>query len=215
MASVSGNAASSTAGHAKIVLWSILLVATLWVAVSNEVLLFLDYPMFHGYREKMLLDRWLLIPHALCGTLAFVIGPFQFSSRVRQRRLQLHRLMGRCYVGAVYGAALTAIAIVWGHPAMPGNGTQASVWILVTTIAWVLARNGHIQVHRQWMARSYAVTFTFVSLRVLSVWPTYWNLSDASTVYVTIGTTLASVLVADIVMSWRELADRRSQSVSG
>ncbi|MET3105865.1 putative membrane protein [Oxalobacteraceae bacterium GrIS 1.18] len=206
------SAPASKPGHlnTKLVLWSVLLVASIWVFLSNEVLLMIDYPLFHAYREKMSLDRWLLVPHAVCGSLAFIIGPFQFSSRIRQRYLHLHRLMGRCYVIAVYCAALTAIATVWGSAALPGNGTQAVVWMLTTTIAWVLARNGHIQVHRQWVARSYAVTFTFVSLRVLSVWPTYWNLSDAANVSVTIGATFASILVADLIMVWPDISRRRT-----
>jgi len=191
--------------NAKLMLWSVLGAVAVWVLLSNEVALLLDYPLFHSYRLQMVLDRALLIPHAMFGTFALIAGTLQFSSRLRQRRIALHRLMGRSYVVAVYGAALTAFAISWGRPLLPGTLVQGLTWIVVTTVAWVLARNGHIAVHRQWVARSYAVTFTFVSLRVLSIWPAFWNLSDAASVMVIMGTTLASVLVADVIMNWREL----------
>ena len=42
--------------------------------------------------------RWWLIPHGLGGLIALVAGPFQFSSRLRQRHLQFHRMMGRAYL---------------------------------------------------------------------------------------------------------------------
>ena len=99
--------------NGKRVLWSLLAVATLWVVLSNEVLLLIDYPLFREYRQLMIQDRALLIPHALFGCVAFFAGPLQFSSRLRQRRPGLHRLMGRSYVIAVYAAALTAFAIGW------------------------------------------------------------------------------------------------------
>lgn len=194
---------------AKLMLWSVLGAATVWVLLSNEVALLLDYPLYHAYRLQMALDRGLLIPHALFGTFALVTGTLQFSSRLRRRRAYLHRLMGRSYVVAVYGAAFTAFAISWNRPLMPGTLTQGLTWVFVTTVAWVLARGGHVAVHRQWVARSYAVTFTFVSLRVLSIWPAFWNLSDATSVVVIIVTTLASVLVADVTTNWRELSTRR------
>ena len=195
---------------AKLILWSILGAAAAWVFFSNEVALLLDYPLYHSYRLQIALDRGLLIPHAIFGTFALITGTLQFSSRLRQRRIALHRLMGRSYVVAVYGAAFTAFAISWHRPLMPGTLAQGLTWIVVTTIAWVLARNGQIAVHRQWVARSYAVTFTFVSLRILSIWPTFWNLPDAAAVVVIIVTTLASVLVADVIMNWQALTSGRT-----
>lgn len=195
--------------NGKRVLWSLLALATLWVVLSNEVLLLIDYPLFREYRQLMIQDRALLIPHAVFGCVAFFAGPLQFSSRLRQRRPGLHRLMGRSYVIAVYAAALTAFAIGWDRPLLPATLAQGLTWTVVTTAAWLLARNGQIAAHRQWVARSYAVTFTFVSLRIPSVWPAYWNLPEASSVYVITATTLASVLVADLVMHWRELRVRR------
>jgi hypothetical protein len=60
------------------------------------------------------------------------------------------------------------------------------------------------------MVRSYAVTFTFITLRVLNIWPAYWNLSDTTDVVLIISTTFGSVLLADLGLNWRELGHRRS-----
>src|SRR5579863_6407951 len=43
---------------------------------------------------------WLLL-HITSGMTAAIVGPFQFSQRLRKRYLQLHRVSGRIYVIAV------------------------------------------------------------------------------------------------------------------
>jgi len=74
----------------------------------------------------------------------------------------------------------------------------------------ITARNRQIVQHRQWMIRSYAVTFTFVSSRVLNLWPRYWShLGDSLSAVGVIGFTLASLLIVDLGLNWRELTTRR------
>ncbi len=190
-------------------LWLLLGLAALFVFITNEVFLVTDYPMYHQYRVKLIADRYLLFPHALCGTLALLSGPLQFSTRLRQRYLPFHRVLGRVYVVSVLGAAVMAITISAGNPLMSGTTVQASAWIVCTLAAFLTARNRHIAQHRQWMVRSYAVTFSFITLRILNIWPPYWNLSDATNVVVIISTTFGSVLLADLGLNWRELTHRR------
>ena len=88
---------------------------------------------------------------------------------------------------------------------------QAAAWIVCTTAAFITARNRQIAQHRQWMARSYVVTFTFVSSRVLNLWPRYWShLGDTFAAVGVIAFTLASLLVVDLGLNWRELTTRRA-----
>ena len=79
----------------KITLWASLGLIVLFVFITSEVLLIADYPMYHAYRLQVIADRHLLIPHTVGGTLALVIGPLNFSSRLRQRQIRLHRILGR------------------------------------------------------------------------------------------------------------------------
>jgi hypothetical protein len=61
------------------------------------------------------------------------------------------------------------------------------------------------------MARSYAVTFTFVSSRVLNLWPLYWShLGDALAGLGVAAFTLVSLLIVDLGIDWGELTTRRS-----
>jgi len=194
--------------------------STLWLAMGAmvlSVLVLTELPMLRpGPRHSHLfLIRWLIVPHALAGMLALLIGPVQFSSRVRRRWLRLHRLLGRIYVGSVFVASALAIAmIIYSHfkPVLfVANVVQSGAWSMVTLAALLTARNRHIVQHRQWMIRSYAITFTFILLRVprpLHMWSANVT-GDMSGVSIIVATFLA-VLVPDIAFQWRELTTRRT-----
>jgi uncharacterized membrane protein len=211
MASSTLLARSSGRSSFKSTLWIFLGLTALFVFVTSEVLLITDYSMYHAYRLQVIADRHLLIPHTLCGLIALLAGPVQFSSRFRQRYLKFHRVLGRIYVISVFIGAFTGIALAAGRPGLPGTSMQGAAWIVCTTAAFITARNRQIVQHRQWMARSYAVTFTFVSSRVLNLWPRYWShLGDAFAAVGVIAFTLASLLLVDLGLNWRELTTRRA-----
>jgi uncharacterized membrane protein len=166
--------------------------------------------MYHAYRLQVIADRGLLVPHTICGVLALLAGPIQFSSRIRQRHLKFHRVLGRLYVISVFIGAATGVALAAGRPGFPGTSGQAAAWVICTTAALITVRNRQIVQHRQWMARSYAVTFTFVSSRVLNLWPRYWShLGDTLSAVGVIAFTLISLLIVDLGLNWHELTTRR------
>ncbi|MFP5233563.1 MAG: DUF2306 domain-containing protein [Acidobacteriota bacterium] len=200
----------------KVILWVSLGLITLFVFITSELLLVTDYPMYHAYRLQVIADRHLLIPHTIAGLAALLAGPFQFSSRFRRRHMTVHRLLGRLYVISVFAGSFTGIALAAGRPGLPGTSMQAAAWMVCTTAAFITARNGQITAHRQWMARSYAVTFTFVSSRILNLWPPYWgHLGDVLAAVGVIAFTLASLLIVDLGLNWHELTTRRRASAAG
>jgi uncharacterized membrane protein len=204
-------APSSAGSRFKTILWVSLGITVLFVFITSELLLITDYPMYHAYRLQVIADRHLLIPHTLAGTIALLAGPIQFSTRFRQRHLQFHRVLGRIYVVCVFVGSFTGIALAAGRPGFPGTSMQAAAWMVCTTAAFITARNRQIAVHRQWMARSYAVTFTFVSSRVLNLVPAYWShLGDVLAAVGVIAFTLASILLVDLGLNWHELTTRRN-----
>ena len=210
MASSALLAPSTGRSRFKIALWVSLGLTALFVFITSEVFLFADYPMYHAYRLQVIADRHLLIPHTLCGVVALLAGPLQFSSRIRRRYVKFHRVLGRMYVISVFIGASTGIALATGRPGLPGTFMQAAAWIVCTTAAFLTARNHHFVQHRQWMIRSYAVTFTFVSSRVLNLWPRYWShLGDTFAAVGVIAFTLASLLLVELGLNWRELTTRR------
>ena len=200
----------SPSSRFKTILWTSLGLTTLFVFITSEILLVTDYPMYHAYRLQVIADRHLLIPHTLAGTLALLIGPVNFSSHIRERHRQIHRILGRIYVLSVFVGSFTGIALAAGRPGLPGTSMQAAAWMICTTAGFITARNRQIIQHRQWMARSYAVTFTFVSSRVLNLVPAYWShLGDVLSAVGVIAFTLASLLIVDLGLNWHELTTRR------
>jgi uncharacterized membrane protein len=199
-------APSSARSRSKTVIWVSLGLTALFVFITSEFFLIADYPMYHAYRLQVIADRHLLIPHTLCGVIALLSGPIQFSSRFRRRHLKFHRVLGRIYVVSVFIGAATGVALATGRPGFSGTSMQAAAWIVCTIAALLTARNRQIVQHRQWMARTYAVTFTFVSSRVLNLWPRYWShLGDTFAAVGVIAFTLASLLIVDLGLNWREL----------
>jgi len=121
---------------------------------------------------------WLLL-HISSGMLALLIGPWQFSRRLRQRYLQLHRVSGRVYVIAVlFGCAAAfrlAIGTTFGKAWGLGLAGLAFAWATTTLMAYYAVRQRQISIHKEWMVRSYVVTFAFVTFRVLNDFPPMMN----------------------------------------
>ncbi len=204
-------AVSAVRFRKKPLLWSLMALAGISVIFSTELpILFDKTGNNHMFFLLLIRDRYLFVPHALAGVLAMLIGPVQFSSRLRRRRPHLHCYLGRAYVCSVLISSLTALAISWGRPLFLATIVQAGAWFLCTLLAFVTARYGCLVQHRQWMIRSYAVTFTFITLRVLNFIPAYANISDASFTLVDIIVTFLSVSGPTVAFTWREIATRRS-----
>jgi uncharacterized membrane protein len=62
-------------------------------------------------RQRHASIPWLMLVHGVPGVLALFLGVFQFSTRLRQRYLKLHRVMGRIYVGTAVISKPVAIAV--------------------------------------------------------------------------------------------------------
>ncbi|MGA2906634.1 MAG: DUF2306 domain-containing protein [Terracidiphilus sp.] len=116
--------------------------------------------------------RAILLVHITSGMVALLIGPFQFSRRLRQRNLQLHRMLGRTYLIAVLCGSLagmglavtTTFGVIWGFSLF----CLALAWITCGAMAFYAIKLRQIAVHQEWMVRTYIVTFGFVTFRLLN-----------------------------------------------
>lgn len=111
--------------------------------------------------------RYWLYVHLCGGLMALLIGPLQFVARLRQRRPQLHRWIGRLYLLSTVLAAVTAVWLAWTSPIPQplyalGLYLVAVLWLVTGWRGWSLIRRRQWQLHREWMIRNYAVTFFFV-----------------------------------------------------
>ena len=186
-----------------------------WVVFGLMALvafLFSSIPMMspaHPLHSLLYSQRWLLYPHIAAGLVALVIGPLQFSSRLRQRNIARHRLLGKTYLGAALVAGTLGPILAWNYPAFfrCSAMTQGGAWILCTIVAVMAARRGKIEQHRRWMARGYAVgPVVFVMARALSHLPGLNHLSVEAGSYSVIVYAMVSIVFADLIMDWREIA---------
>ena len=113
---------------------------------------------------------WLVL-HIVGGIVALLAGPLQFSAAVRRRYLTVHRWTGRLYLVSVAVSVASAIRIlVLPHSSFGfriGIAGLALAWIATTGLAYAAIRTRQIGLHREWMIRSYVVTFGFVFFRLL------------------------------------------------
>jgi uncharacterized membrane protein len=112
-----------------------------------------------------------LILHVIGGVTALLVGPFQFVRRVRSRWPAFHRLSGRIYVLACAIAAPAGFMLALGTTAGPfaalGFAIPAVLWPVFTWLGYRAAVERRIDDHREWMLRSYALTATAITLRLM------------------------------------------------
>jgi uncharacterized membrane protein len=156
--------------------------------------------------------KWWLLPHGMAGGCALLLGPMQFSDRLRQRFRQLHRVVGRIYVAGVFVAAPLGVYIQYfeertGDPRSfsVAAAVDATLWMVTTGIACAFVLKGKVQQHRQWMTRSFAVALVFLEVRVIGGLGG-WETLDVHANETIVWTCLAfSILLADIILQCQEL----------
>jgi uncharacterized membrane protein len=113
---------------------------------------------------------WLFL-HINGGSLALLMGPWQFWSGLRQRNLTVHRWTGRLYVFGVTIGIIGAVGLsatsTFGWGFVTGIRGLALAWFVTTGMAYYTIRKGLVSLHKEWMVRSYVTTFAFVTFRFL------------------------------------------------
>jgi hypothetical protein len=119
-------------------------------------------------------DTWkvVLYTHIVIASVAFIIGPMQFLKSSHGKNVKLHRTLGKLYVSAIFISVPLSFYLAWhasgGFASTIAFSTLNVVWFTTTFLALrrVLQRN--IAAHREWMVRSYATTWVFVTFRALA-----------------------------------------------
>jgi hypothetical protein len=112
--------------------------------------------------------RLALLAHLGGGTVALLAGPWQLWSGLTSFRMPQHRWTGRVYVLAVLvggSAAFYLSAYTEGLAKAMSLQALGVAWWTTTWMAYRAIRAGREVQHKKWAARSYAVTFAFVTFR--------------------------------------------------
>ena len=91
--------------------------------------------------------------------------------------------------------------------------TLAAAWFLTTTVAFAAVRNRNVQIHREWMVRSYAITTTFVTTRVLTAIPAISAGGEAVSVPAQWSLLVLMMVLVELGLAWRRLLASSGKSV--
>jgi len=156
----------------------------LWILFATFALLIGLYPMIYFLIDRkfgllnsksveLLTNTFWNIgfyTHIIFGGIALFIGWTQFSSKMRNRRMALHRKLGKVYVVAVLLSALAGIYIGFfatgGWISSAGFICLGIIWFYTTSKAYLHIKEGEVEKHQKMMIYSYAACFAAVTLRI-------------------------------------------------
>jgi len=110
-----------------------------------------------------------LFPHIVLSIVAILIGPLQFIPKIRNKYLKTHRRLGRIYIisvvlGGISGMVLAVTSGV-NLPYAVGLFGLGFTWATSSIMAFLAIKNRKVAQHKEWMIRSYIITFAFVTFR--------------------------------------------------
>lgn len=157
--------------------------ALLCAATMGMLLAIVQYTSFNtnvGFlqvKQEYISNRvWLaaFYTHVFTSIFLLIAGFTQFSNYVLQKHRPVHKLMGRMYA---YGILLInfpagMIMAVYANGLLPSKIAFIvldCLWLLFTLKAVIAVKKGNIQQHKSFMIRSYALTFSAITLRVWKI----------------------------------------------
>lgn len=210
MATVSSRyAARIPSFQVRYVWWFVFGLMTLFVLLTRDRTLLDPQSLL---RRRYAPFMALMFAHGIPGALALFLGPFQFSSRLRQRFIRVHRAIGRTYVGCTFIAAPLAIAVSILLPkpgVLPATLVHSGCWIITTAAALYCVLTGRIQQHREWMMRSYPFAAVFVVTRTFGQIPAFQRMGIEGTVAVVWTSVALAGILPSFMIAWQSMPARR------
>ena len=155
--------------------------------------------------------KWYLVAHAFFGSLAMLLGAFQFSNRLRARYLEVHRRLGYVYVASVFLASPFAIPVAYRVDSLSlvaASAVQSFGWMVTTAIALYCVRHGNIVQHRRWMMRSYPFAMVFTVARLIIPIPPILRMGFTGIEMVVWTTIALAAFLPSIFLDWNAITSR-------
>ena len=147
------------------------------VLLSWNAFTYVNFDFTYGFlhlKQMAIATGWYLpayYSHVLAAGVILLIGFFQLNTKLSLRWRPLHRVLGKCYAYGILffaapGGLVMSFFIQRGVWVTASFILQCMCWFVFTAIAVNNIRKGELEEHRQWMWRSYALTFAAVTLRL-------------------------------------------------
>lgn len=155
----------------------IVVVFLLIVSLAGNTLTYFNFDSNYSFLKlkKEAIATGCYLPayysHVLISGIILVAGFFQLFPKSSSKYKKLHRALGYIYViGILFlaapGGLLMSLFIGRGPWVLASFITLSMLWFLFTSKAFSEIKKGNIAAHQQWMWRSYALTFSAVTLRL-------------------------------------------------
>jgi hypothetical protein len=132
----------------------------------------LHYQFLSQKQEYIPIKIWLyaFYTHVFTSLFTLIAGFTQFSTYISAHHKKIHKTMGRLYVYAVLCINFPAGAImaIYASGLLPSKIAFLildGLWFWFTYKAFVTAKQKNFKAHKQYMIRSYALTFSAITLR--------------------------------------------------
>lgn len=132
-----------------------------------------DFGLLLGKSKEVLASNlWnvAFYGHISFGGLALLSGWSQFSKKLRSKRLNLHRNLGKIYVVSVLISGLCGVYLGFfatgGIVSSLGFISLGIIWLFTTGMAYFAVKRKDMSLHQGMMVYSYAACFAAVTLRI-------------------------------------------------
>ena len=129
-------------------------------------------------------------------------------------KLNFHRRIGKIYFAGVVIGSTSAFYLVSVSP-LPTFGISLAAlgiaWIGTSAMAYLAVRRGQIAAHREWVIRSYVVTYGFVNFRWIVELPFMAGLELERLATAGWLCWTLPLLFTEIILQWRRTAGPRRQ----
>jgi uncharacterized membrane protein len=155
----------------------IFVVFLLIVSLAGNTFTYFNFDPNYSFlklKQEAIATGWYLpayYSHVLISGIILVAGFFQLFPKSSSKYKRIHRAMGYLYVmGIIFFAApggiVMSLFIGRGPWVLASFITLSILWFFFTSRAFSEIRKRNIAAHKQWMWRSYALTFSAVTLRL-------------------------------------------------
>lgn len=156
---------------------ALFLVLFLAVALSINALSYLNFETTYGFLrlKQKAIATGIYLPfyysHVLIAALILLIGIFQLHPASRDKFPAIHRYLGYFYVMGILffaapGGLVMSMFIDRGPMVLASFVSQTLLWFYFTAMAFDRIRKRDVVAHKEWMWRSYALTFAAITLRI-------------------------------------------------
>jgi len=147
--------------------WALIGIAAAWFIYDSAIYVATRDPQ----PGATFLNRQLwYLAHMAIATPLLVIAPLQFLAGIRRSRPEIHRWLGRLFLGSSLVAGMLAI---WLGATIQYQGSRiplalfGALWMGFSGAAWLCARKRDYVNHRKFVIRSFAIGLAFIWVRVL------------------------------------------------